>query len=69
MYAIHATRQTSSTDDSGREWRGVVSLPTFYLDPNVQGIVSAEHARDVALGLLRDANPDASFSVYATLAR
>lgn len=35
VYAIHAVRDG-------------VQLPTFYLDPNVQGIMSTGHACDIA---------------------
>jgi hypothetical protein len=40
--------QVSMTQDSDREWRGTKQLPTFYLDSNVQGILSIEQARVVA---------------------
>lgn len=46
-------------------WSSTRSLPTFLLDSNIQGIVSADHAARVALGLLRDCNPDAEVHVTA----
>lgn len=37
--------------------------PTFYLDPNVQGIVSLDHARRVAASVLGVSASDVSLSV------
>ena len=47
-YAIVATRRETMADGT-EVWRQV---PTFYLDPNVQGIVSAEHACRIAHDIL-----------------
>lgn len=47
-------------------WTSAIDMPTFYLDSNVQGIVSADHAAEIArqmfmrLGHKRD-----DVSVYA----
>ncbi len=40
-------------------------LPTFYLDGNVQGIVSEDHAREIASAMFRSINPDAEFHIIA----
>jgi hypothetical protein len=34
------------------DWHGSVSVPTFYLDSRVQGILTAEAARIVARGIV-----------------
>ena len=48
MYAIQATVRAATSGG------GVVTrqVPTFYLDENVQGIVSEEHARQIAAEIL-----------------
>lgn len=33
-------------------WSGVRQIPTFYLNPNVQGIMDAEHAEKIAREIL-----------------
>lgn len=40
-------------------WRRNVQLPTFYLDADVQGIVSAQHAETIAREMIQSVNPDA----------
>jgi hypothetical protein len=47
VYAIHATVLTHAG-----EFSGSVQVPLFYLDSDVQGIVSATHAVDIARGVL-----------------
>jgi hypothetical protein len=47
MYAIHAMVTTHGTDSAG-EYSGSKGTPTFYLDSDVQGIVNAEHAVNIA---------------------
>lgn len=47
MYAI-----TASVHTQQGEWKGVRHLPTFYLDENVQGIVSEEHAAKIARDII-----------------
>src|ERR1700729_3989592 len=49
-YAIHATIRTHVAGFDGN-----VSVPTFYLDGDVQGITSAEHAAGIARGVLNPA--------------
>ena len=43
MYAIQGQLETMREG-----WSSSRQLPTFYLDPSVQGIISAEHAERVA---------------------
>lgn len=52
MWLIHGTVTTKSNDDYSTS-RG---FPTFYLHPEVQGIVSAEHAVKIATGILNPTN-------------
>jgi hypothetical protein len=46
-------------------WKASTQVPTFYLDENVQGIISEEHAVKVATSII---NPtaDADLGVYVT---
>lgn len=44
MYAVNATITRVQPDG----YVGVRTTPTFYLDPDVQGIVSTEHAHAIA---------------------
>lgn len=39
------------------EWSGSRQVPTFYLDPSVQGITDAEHATRIARDILETAGP------------
>jgi hypothetical protein len=48
VYAVHATIRTHGSNG----FTGSVSVPTFYLDSRVQGIVSAAHAEGVAAGIV-----------------
>lgn len=43
-----------STETRNGEYTGAVESPTFYLDSNVQGIVSTEHAERIVQNWLRD---------------
>lgn len=51
-------------------WTGDRPLPTFYLDPRVQGIVSREHAQaiaaDIVLAFHKD-DPTITATITATL--
>jgi hypothetical protein len=47
VYAVHAQVLTHIGSYTGSR-----SVPTFYLDSRVQGIVSAEHAAEVAAGIV-----------------
>lgn len=47
LYAIHAMRNRITEQGSINE-----QLPTFYLDPRVQGIISATHAEAIAHDIL-----------------
>jgi hypothetical protein len=48
MYSITAT----VTERTPEGWDRTRQVPTFYLDPRVQGIVSAAHAERIALDIL-----------------
>ena len=76
LYAITAVinrqwRGSESFDNGphAEEWRKVwnttIQVPTFFLDSNVQGIVSEDHAKRIAERMLRDVNPNAEVSVTA----
>jgi hypothetical protein len=62
-YAIHAQALTHA--EGG--WGGSVQVPMFYLDSRVQGIVSAEHAAEVARGVIDPLGqlPEADLKVTA----
>jgi hypothetical protein len=66
MYACHAA--VADTDSEG--WTFSRNLPTFYLHPTVQGILTEEAAVNVATGLINDIlgglNPERTVVVYAT---
>ncbi len=44
--------ETHKTDDHGNEWSGVISVPTFCLHDDVQGIVSMEHAATIVVDIV-----------------
>jgi hypothetical protein len=48
MYAVTATRRIKTDDGYTR----IQQVPTFYLNPDVQGIVDEKHAGDIALDIL-----------------
>lgn len=52
MYIVSALRFTTTTDEHGNVWKGQEQIPTFFLDENVQGIVSEEHAESIARDIL-----------------
>ena len=52
LWAVSVTRTVVA--DSG--WTSARELPIFYLDPNVQGITSAEHAKSIAEDVLQQPN-------------
>lgn len=51
MYAVTGTRVITE-----RGYSGMSQLPTFYLHPDVGGIISADHAEKIARGLLEQRN-------------
>lgn len=57
MYSVMASQETKTPDGYTR----VEHLPTFYLDENVQGIVSVEHAEKIAKDIVGEG---ADVSVY-----
>jgi hypothetical protein len=63
MYSITAT--VTRTVDG---WTSTHSLPTFYLHPSVQGIVSEDHAARIAHRMLSETAGDgAEIHASATL--
>lgn len=52
MYAVQARVTTRKVEWDGQEWESAVSLPTFYLDPNVQGFTDEAGAERVAREIL-----------------
>jgi hypothetical protein len=68
MYAIHVMITTHGSDSAG-DYSGSKGCPTFYLDSDVQGILSESHAANVAsdvvnpLGLI----PADDIHVYAVV--
>lgn len=52
IYAINGTIVHSSLRKNG-VYKTTHQIPTFYLDSNVQGIVSEDHAVKVALDIFR----------------
>lgn len=65
LYQIQARVERTTADG----WTSVRDLPTFYLDSNVQGILSVEAAERIARRLLTDAAGDgATVHVFAASA-
>jgi hypothetical protein len=48
LYAITVQVETVTIGSGDTAWRGSVQVPTFYLDADVQGIVSEDHAARIA---------------------
>lgn len=48
MYAVQGMREVATTDRRGNVHSVSVQLPTIYLHPDVQGIVSEDHAERIA---------------------
>lgn len=61
MYAIHAVVLSFPGTEGSR------SVPLFYLDPIVQGLISEEHAVKVARSILDPFGTDAEIVITATL--
>jgi hypothetical protein len=59
-YQVTAT--IVKTDDKG--WKSTIGIPTFYLDENMLGIVSPEHAEKIAVDIINPTN-DPSIVVNA----
>lgn len=53
MYAISAVRH-DHYDSEQHTWVAAEQLPTFFLDENVQGIISEDHAVRIARDILGD---------------
>lgn len=62
MYAIHAAVETTGPDG----FTGTRQVPTFYLHPSVQGILSEDQAVRIALDILGFDGPSDSVHVSAT---
>jgi hypothetical protein len=61
LYAVQATVETKRG-----EWSGMKQIPTFYLDSNVQGIISEEHACRIAADILGAGTEFATFHISAS---
>jgi len=59
LYAVTATMTVPT--ESG--YVVTKQLATFYLNPDVQGIINKPHARSIAARMLKSINPAASFSI------
>lgn len=59
FYIVAAS--VSETTPGG--WLSTRELPIFILSSDLQGIVDVDHARRVALDMLRTANPRGDFAV------
>lgn len=57
LWAVTATINSQLTQDG---WSSTRQVPTFYLDPAVQGITSAGHAERIAEEILRSLCGDAA---------
>lgn len=63
MYVITATVAKKTTDTSGTEWTSTRQIPTFYLDPTVQGILTEQGAIEIAKMII---DPFGEYEVNAT---
>lgn len=52
MYAITVNVSYTQRGSDGVPWDGGYGLPTFYLDESVQGIVTEDGAKTVAMGIV-----------------
>lgn len=48
LYLINATLTHHTTDKNGIGWKNVKQIPTFFLHPDIQGIMTPKHAEQVA---------------------
>lgn len=60
-YAITATLSVKGT--VREDWSRTRQVPTFFLDPRVQGIVSEDHAKRIALDII---DPFGQYDVSVT---
>lgn len=61
MYAIMAHRTTVLANG----WVSNRSIPTFYLDENVQGIIGEEHAKMIAHSILDTGDANITYEITA----
>lgn len=62
IYTVAASVERDTHDG----WTGLRVIPLFYLDSDVQGITSTEHATSIARRMLTDAaGPEATVHVQA----
>lgn len=52
LYQVQGTITRTETDPDAQRWASTRQIPTFYLNSDVQGILSADHARRVALDVV-----------------
>jgi len=55
--------QAQAVHERDDSWTGSTGVPTFYLDPDIQGILTAEHACRVAMKII---NPFGLLKVYVS---
>lgn len=61
MKLYQVTAQCVRVDPRG--WRSSVGVPMFYLRDDIQGIVNADHAEQIARRMLKELAPDATFHI------
>lgn len=64
MYQIQARVKKFLVNDRWNELS--IGIPTFFLDENVQGIISEEHCQDIVKNMLNPFDDD-NVIVYATI--
>jgi hypothetical protein len=73
LYAVSAIVHMQRTESPGlidktTAWKSSIPLPTFYLDSNVQGIMSEDHATRIVRTMLESiGHTDVSISCVETL--
>jgi hypothetical protein len=58
LYIVQATIVQNNNG-----WRLMSQLPSFLLDSEIQGIVDAKHAADIARSFIQRIDPDAEVSI------
>lgn len=59
LYQIQAT----VTNRDSERWTKMAQIPTFYLDSEIQGIVSDDHAEHIAGSILNPFGQDIGISI------
>ena len=58
LYQITGTVVHHTTDREGVSCNRTIQIPTFFLNADIQGIVSEEHAIKIATGVVRPFDPE-----------